>query len=267
MIREALRKLYSVYFRPRATSVSPENLLDGDIEQIVGRMIERGLIQGMGPNAIEPIPPGPYVDPRQRGAEPEPEPIGSTTLHISELRISDAPPRPGIKPPPDPATEGWIWTAWKRELDAGALPGWAVCRFANRIGPDHVAFVFGIVRGSFGIWRQPFDVCAAGTDSTEHILTCVTHLRSGLGIGIFSDRAVAAEAAELAERVCPAWATLDPADHAAWAEVHNRTGVAWLGIGVRYLDDAHCHDKAGGTYGIYSRTAESMMAGRPEKLS
>jgi hypothetical protein len=174
---------------------------------------------------------------------------------------------PGIKPPPDPPVEGWTWAAWKREIDAAALPGWAVCRFANRIGPDQVAFVFGAVRGSFGIWHQPFDVCAAGTNRTKRVLTCVTHLRSGLGVGIFSDRQVAAEAAVLADRVCPGWETLDPDDRAAWDEVHSRTGTAWSGIGIRHADDANCHDQDGDSYAIYVRSPQSMMAGRPEKLS
>lgn len=241
MKSELLQRLYSVFFRPRATSVSPKITE----EDIIARMIERGLIDGMGPN--------------RRSAEP--------SAHAVQIESGAVDERPGIKPPSDPAAEGWTWAAWKRELDAGALPGWAVCRFANRIGPDNAAFVFGVVRGSFGIWRQPFKVCAAGADPTEHILTCVTHLRSGLGMGIFANREVAAEAAALADRVCPAWETLDTDDRAAWNEVHSRTGAAWLGIGVRYLDDAHCHDQSGNTFGIYSRTAESMMAGRPEKLS
>lgn len=248
MIFEPLRRSLVRWLRPRATSVAhPIDLSLG------------GVHMTFDPASFEirPLPPGPYVDPHQRGTEPEP--IGST--HVRGLD------RPGIKPPPDPADEGWTWSAWKRELDAGALPGWAVCRFANRIGPDHADFVFGIVRGSFGIWRQPFNVCAAGTDSTERILTFLTHLPSGLGIGIFSDREVAAEAAMLADRIWPAWETLDPNDSATWGDALERTRAAWSGIGVRYLDDAHCHDRSGNTFGIYSRTAKSMMAGRPEKLS
>jgi hypothetical protein len=205
---------------------------------------------------IEPIPPGtPYVDPRQRGA------------HAVQIESGAVDERPGLKPPSDPAAEGWTWAAWKRELDAGALPGWAVCRFANRTGPDNAAFVFGVARGSFGIWRQPFNVCAPGAPTTEVILTCVTHLRSGLGIGIFTDREVAAAAAEIADRVCPAWETLDPDDRVKWHEVHSRTNAAWHGIGVRHSEDSHCHDTAGGTYRIYTRSPESLMAGRPEKLS
>lgn len=231
MIFEPLRRSLVRWLRPRATLVSPQ--------------IEFGSYSAS------------FVDTQWKA--------GPALAHLAPT--PPGPERPGIKPPPDPAAEGWTWAAWKRELDAGALPGWAVCRFANRIGPDHAAFVFGIVRGSFGIWRQPFDVCAAGTDSTERILTCLTHLPSGLGVGIFSNREVAAEAAELAERVCPGWATIDPDDRASWNDVHSRTGAAWSGIGVRYATDAHCHDQAGGTYGIYTRSPESMMAGRPEKLS
>lgn len=303
---EPLRRALARLFGPGATSVSPQITEDA----IIDRMVERGLIEPAWTREphIEPIPPGPYVDPRQRGSEPEYDP-GPTMLMLRALKLRDGETatdamrryiasgghvdalpgwndnriaehpvqiesgavdertRPGIKPPPDPAAEGWTWTAWKRELAAVGMPGWAVCRFANRTGPDSAAFVFGIVRGSFGIWRQPFDVCAAGADRTEHVLTCLTHLNSGLGIGIFASREIAAEAAEIADRVCPAWQTLDPDDRATWGDAFERTRAAWAGIGVRYVEDSHCHDKAGGTYGIYTRSPESVMAGRPEKLS
>lgn len=237
---KALARSVMRYFRPAATSVSPQIDPDAACAEILKALRASGMIP----------------------ADAE------VRVHHGPLPAAGVQaPRPGLKPPPDPAAEGWSWAAWKRELDAVAMPGWAVCRFANRIGPDNAAFVFGIVRGSFGIWRQPFNVCAAGTDSTEHILTCVTHLRSGLGVGIFADREVAVAAAEIADRVCPAWETLDPDDRMKWNEVHARTGAAWSGIGVRHSEDSHCHDAAGGTYAIYTRSPESVMAGRPEKLS
>lgn len=239
MIFEPLRRSLVRLFGPRATSVSP--LFEPKPLMTVSANLDMEW-------RIHPVPP---------------EPVGSRVPPGG----TPAAPRPGIKPPPDPAAEGWTWAAWKRELDAGAMLGWAVCRFANRIGEDQAAFVFGVVRGSFGIWRQPFDVCAAGAAPTQHILTCLTHLPSGLGIGIFADRAVAAAAAELADRLCPEWATLDPNDRATWGAAYHRTSAAWSGIGVRYSDDTHCHDQAGVVYGIYTRSPESVMQGRPEKLS
>lgn len=269
---EPLRRALVRLFGPRATSVSPKITED----DIINRMVERGLVEPAmrmtiaDRRAIEPVgstdvrPAGSGVVNVRKG-EPA---LDAIRRHVVQIESGAVDERPGIKPPPDPAVDaGWTWAAWQRELAALAMPGWAVCRFANRIGRDNAAFVFGIVRGSFGIWRQPFRVCAAGADSTEHILTCVTHLRSGLGIGIFADREVAAAAAEIADRVCPAWETLDPDDRVKWNEVHSRTKAAWIGIGVRYADDAHCHAGDGLTLGIYTRSPESVMAGRPEKLS
>lgn len=270
MIFEPLRRSLMRWLRPGATSVSPKMLTHPLFEETGADLVAAMQRAGMLPkpatdreSAMDAVGDAILKQLRAAGMIP-----ADAEVRVHHGALPGTPgPRPGIRPPPDPAAEGWTWAAWKRELDAGAMPGWAVCRFANRIGADQAAFVFGVVRGSFGIWRQPFNVCAAGADPTEHILTCLTHLPSGLGVGIFSTREIAAEAAELAERVCPGWATIDPDDRASWNEVHTRTGAAWSGIGVRYADDAHCHDQAGGTYGIYTRSPESVMAGRPEKLS
>lgn len=148
------------------------------------------------------------------------------------------------------------------------MPGWAFCRFANRIGPDQAAFVFGIVRGSFGIWRQPFAVCDEDDGQSTKVLSCITHLPSGLGIGIFADRETAVQAAEVADVACPTWATADP-DHGlpAWNEALGRTMTAWRHLGVAPAHGAHCHDQGGGIYRIFTHSPASMMEGRPEKLS
>lgn len=153
MIFEPLRRALVRLFGPRATSVSPQ-ITENDI---IERMLENGVVYvRKGESPLDAL--------KQRV-------VGGAAMPV---------PHPGIKPPSDPAIDaGWTWAAWKRELDAGAMPGWAVCRFANRTGPDNAAFVFGIVRGSFGIWLQPFSVCA-GADSTqpsihrrsEHYVVC-----------------------------------------------------------------------------------------------
>lgn len=169
--------------------------------------------------------------------------------------------RPGVRPPTDPEADGWTWQKWDAlARGAGTAPGWAFCRFANRTGPDTVAFVFGLVRGSFGLWQQPFDICTEDNRSSE-ILTCITHLRSGIGCGIFAERMVAIEAAELADRICEAHLTEIDGD------TSHRLHRAWEGVGIRPASNAHCHDGAGNTYELIGRSTDSIMEGKPERLS
>lgn len=211
-------------------------------------------------------------------------PLGLTMREFTEMLTRDPPPsvigdllkqltmptpeRPGIKPPPD-TTDNWTWSKWSAEVAAnGTIPGWAYCRFANRLGPENVGFVFGHVRGGFGVWRQPFDVCTGhdeGVQQASEILTCVTHLQSGLGIGIFIDRTTAILAAELAERVCPGWETDAP--ERLWSAYMDRTLSAWHSLGICRSSNAHAHDQHGNQFPIYGQDNESVMAGKPERLS
>lgn len=178
--------------------------------------------------------------------------------------------RPGIKPPSD-ITDSWTWSQWTKEASAGGvIPGWAFCRFANRLGEDKVGFVFGHVRGGFGVWQQPFDVFVnsyEGVEQRPDILTCVTHLCTGMGLGIFADRATAITAAELAEKVCPSWQTDTPEQLTVWGENIGRTRTAWHAIGIRESTNAHANDRHGTRFPIFGQDNESLMAGKPERLS
>lgn len=177
--------------------------------------------------------------------------------------------RTGIKPPPDSAAENWTWKRWRREQQVNTLSGWAFCRFANRMSGDSAIFVFGLVRGSFGLWQQPFSVCNGGDKGTE-ILTCITHLDSGMNIGIFRDREVAAEAASLADRVCE-WSKVDlDSSTSPFKSAYSRMVDVWGGIGIRVSQTCHCHDHDQGTgapMAIFIRDEASLMEGRPEKPS
>lgn len=181
----------------------------------------------------------------------------------------------GIKPPADSRIDqDWTWDGWAAEQRKNDIPGWSFCRFANRAGRQRVGFVFGSVRGNFGIWQQPFRVCSVDADgldtsSEQKVLTCLTHLRSGQGIGVFDNREVATQAAEMAEKIGQ-WANIDPDDHSSFGPLYERMATAWAGIGIHISLDSHCHDDVvapGLMMRIFVRTDEAIMHGRPEKLS
>ena len=174
-------------------------------------------------------------------------------------------PAPGRKPPPDPAVEGWQWSKWAAEMKfQGTIPGWSFCRFANRLGEDGVAFVFGYVRSGFGVWPQPFTVRSLineGFGEDKRVLMCLTHLHSGTGLGIFDNRTIAIKAAELAEKVIEEHQTMDT------MVLHNKMLPVWTDIGIIVDHTTYACDDNGNRYQINCMSWESVNEGRPEKLS
>lgn len=272
-------RAWARYFGRPATSVSPQIGEDA----IIDRMIERGLIEPAWVR-LEPIPPGtPYVDPRQRGAEPSTAFRDGVMLHTSIGEREIAAKRPGIIPP---GLE-MPWPKWRqlaRELDPP--PGWSACRFATwcagEPSPEHAnpedagtcAFVLGIVRGDFGIWRSPFPVCHVGDDGMlieqcEDTLAAVTHLRTGLGMGVFADRDAAIASCTAAEGLGINWRTLDPNNKGEWMRSFSRLRQAreFAGLTVCRTRHAHHGSSDGPPLSIWEQSTDAMSAGRPEKLS
>lgn len=259
-------RLVARYFGPRATSVSPKTRVSVNFEPLFGN----------GPFVL-PIPFGPWVDPRQRGADPEP--IGSTMVRVVEQPNAGWSKRLGIEPPG--ATMPWPeWRAQERELDAPA--GWSACRFPSwtpnegLVGEDTgtCAFVFGIVRGDFGIWRSPFPVCITDddgmlTNQREDVLAAVTHLPSGLGMGLFVDREAAIASCNAADGLGIDWRKLNPNDRGSWAHNFSRLRQAreFAGITVCRLRHAHMGSADGPPLPIWEQRVEAALDGRPEKLS
>ncbi len=173
-----------------------------------------------------------------------------------------------IKPPTQ-----WTWEAWAKEFGSLAIAGWSPCQFAHRAGregPEKAIFVFGVVRGAFGLWQQPFDVWFFGDDIPEvrrDTLTIVTHLRSGVGLGIFAEKEGAAQACALASATAP-WETVEQGS-ADWTAAFQRSAMAWHQMGIVPSVNAHAHDPdtGCGPFPIMGLSAESAAVGKPEKLS
>ena len=188
-------------------------------------------------------------------------------------------PISAIKPPEDAGADGWTWEAWSAEMNSMAFPGWSPCRFAHRTSPrgqpDAARFVFGITRGPFGLWQQNFDVCGYDTEAEAWnqetgILTCLTHLPTGMGLGLFNGKDAAALAADTAMRTCPNWPETEwsTTPGSPWMVIIDRTVSAWAMLGISSAENAHAHDPSTGTgpYAIMD-LAENLEHGKPEKLS
>lgn len=236
-------------FRRRATSVPPK--IDPEpvpvtIDTIISQMIARGFFDVKAVHGVSP-------------------PV-------------DQAPTVGIKPPPDPDVDlAWTWQRWDAEVEScGQYRGWTFCRFANRHG-EAAQFVFGFVCGPFGVWTTPMDVCTTmmvdgdvpSMIPSQPIVACLTHLRSGYGIGVFADRAIAISAAELADRITSLWG--EPSivtDGGVWRAAMGATRDAWRSASIQPAVNAHVHPTGSNKpLEIWGRSIESINEGRPERLS
>lgn len=196
----------------------------------------------------------------------------------SDEPVGDSPTNHGIRPPSDVGADGWSWEAWSKEQRALAFPGWAPCRFAHRcsplVGADTARFVFGITQGPFGIWKQNFDVCSTDDEGEYQreklILACLTHLPTGMGLGIFRHVGDAAMAADTMIRTSPqlADAAYDNAPGSPWSTLIERAVMAWKAIGIQPSFNSHAHDLSTGSGPHFIMAlGDNLEAGKPEKLS
>lgn len=186
---------------------------------------------------------------------------------------------PGIMPPGAAAEEQMTWASWAGAM-AGELaqPGWSPCRFGARAWftdqEDKVNFMFGVARGPFGVYMRPHPVCDHDDPEEEQVelqLASLSHLPSGIGLGVFCDRPTACAAADalLASNIDVPWERLtDAASDSVWREVHAKTLTAWQfnGFGVEPHRHAHAHP-GGPMMVIWSRGEAALVDGKPEKLS
>lgn len=181
------------------------------------------------------------------------------------------PPLPTIKPPADPGVDGWTWEAWDREQRAmtQGIDGWSPCRFAHR-SQGKAKFVFGLVRGPFGMWKKPLVVHRRLPDGSvvvlNEVLTCATHLRSGMGMGVFEKIETAALACNIASKAFTRWGEIADQGTPLWREAEQRVLRAWWELGIVMCNNSNCQD-GGITYAIYGLTLETVMDGKPEKFS
>lgn len=300
MIIDALRRsLVRLFGRP-AISPPPETGMErvapgthpsgspGDVRVITHQELLASIASQLDrpPAELPPLPP--LLPP---SSELSPSPMNLDDMSASILRalqgagfvpLALRPPPPASPPIDDTKPTIWTWTNWMETYAEIELPGWTVCRYPIRRivpgQPDQARFMFGIVRGAFGIHLRGLDCCIhESTDEDEDavhgdrkriLLAHIAHLRTGIELASFNDRQHAAAAADLAERVCPEWRNLDGAWQ-AWSEAKHRTVTAWGNMGIGPIGNMHAHDDDPQETGraVWSMTHDAAARGKPEKTS
>jgi hypothetical protein len=186
--------------------------------------------------------------------------------------------RPGIKPPADPAADAMDWGKWRECMQHyfEAHDGWSPCRFANRLGAGlQIGWVFGITKGAFGVWTKPYLVCHHYEETADSaILAAITHLPSGMGIGIFNDRQTACLAVDLVLSMedwkCTPEIDGSKESKARWDSLMAKARHTWEFNGIDWSTDRHAHmsDNLGSPeIGIWTFNPDNLIEGKPEKLA
>lgn len=261
---DRLRKALVRLIEPAATSVSPRS--EWKHTSMVGPHYIPPTVKWSMSADIESW--APSADTGRAIFEPEAASVPRETLERDV----------GIKPPLDAGGDGWTWERWSATLADLSAAGWSPCRLAHRSSPrdqpEKAVFVYGVVRGAFGMWQQSFDVYTSVDgdvpEKGRDALTVVTHLRSGLGMGIFGVTSDAAQAASIAEQVCPDWPSIDyDSNRQTFANAMQRTLDAWRAFGIHPAANAQAFDPStsSGPYFIMGLSLESAAEGKPEKPS
>ena len=205
--------------------------------------------------ATEPNEPfNPTSDPPQAGVAASASP---ETLDPYQTLPQQHPLAPEKDPPP------LDWGRWSRMARTNQRRGWSFARYAVRGPTGQMACLFGIVRGPWGIAQMDFYVCESGYAT----LSAITHLPSGIGCGLFTDRESAANACEIAARLADDWEMFElRLDTARSREAVLHMHQAWTAAGiVKCSSHAHSsadHDSA--SLPIWTQDHSAVVMGRPE---
>lgn len=183
----------------------------------------------------------------------------------------------------DPNT---TWAGWAQMM-AGMprlgmdAPGWAKCRIGNRDGREgeKVNWVFGIAKGDFGIWVAEYPICyhpQGDFEFTEtpptRALAAMTHIGTGLGLGLFNEVTLAIEAADIIQSAID-WRAAPTTDESAananyWALTLTKVHRSWEFCGIDHHPHMHCHAYPGGPeHGIWAKWEGGHNQPKPERLS
>jgi hypothetical protein len=151
------------------------------------------------------------------------------------------------------------WKSWKFTMgELKPREGWAACRFANRLGPtDKIGWVYGVARGAFGVWCQPFPCCIETPGEDPHhdtlILAAITHIPTGMGLGLFRDADTACCAAIIIEGL-EEWRNAPPLDaddetnrsRQIWNDMMTKAVATWKFNGIGQAMALHAHNGPNG---------------------
>lgn len=153
----------------------------------------------------------------------------------------------------------------------GDHPRWSMCKYPIRTrSSDYGLWMIGLVRDQFGVHNAPFHACHPVHDDV--VLTSLTHLPTGKGIGLFSDHEAAILAGDiLANLTGLDWASLDVDNPDAWeAGMVSRVHAAWNAAGIGLAPfHAHSYGRDGNVSPdelVVHQTSQSASKPQKEKL-
>lgn len=168
------------------------------------------------------------------------------------------------------------WEEWSEEADEYRRDGWSFCYFRIRSGArgELAEVTAGIVHGAFGVYVRDFRICRSDMDdSIIGELWSLTHLSSGLSVGLFQSMDDACRAAEATLVRMPEWdrrasdmrggAPAADADKARVVDLNRRTIDMWGTIGIHPISPDLLHAHGGPNGGIMLTVFERRSDGAP----
>lgn len=205
--------------------------------------------------------------------------IHAVNTKSGEVRSSDvvATSSAVLQPPIGQPHGGWA--EYRDAMERAALPGWTFgwmgCQqhgeSAEQIG---VSYFIGNLKDDFGIFTLNIPVCypveieSGGEDEREMepVLANLVHLPSGVGLGVFETRQLAAQAAEVIEK-SGVFVPQQPIPFESWMSRRENIHTAWRFAGIGECPSRHCHPYGIQEHGVPIMIAIAQDADRPEKLS
>jgi len=125
--------------------------------------------------------------------------------------------------------------------------------------------VLGYVRPPFGVYEYPGEIHYWDYDThhtEDRVVAMITHLPTGIGMGVFLNCPDAMEAAELADKLSPDWYEGD--QHQLMRARADRVRQGWIASGTTPIGNGHVVIQ-GHRRELWQ--FQQPMFGRPEMLS
>lgn len=159
------------------------------------------------------------------------------------------------------------WDIWMKLMDEQRRPGWAYGRLALCSERDSALFMFGWLRGSFGVFSREGTLFHDHADPMRHVFAHIVHLRTGKVTATFLNAQEAMEGCEIAEHMGD-WNAITNDMSPEYKLAADRTTVGWS-YAALFAQPTMAARAGDGTLVqvIIAKSPEYLNMGRPEKTS
>ena len=159
------------------------------------------------------------------------------------------------------------WDIYMQLMDEYRRPGWSYGRFAIQSEAGQALFMFGHLRGSFGVFCRVGMIIHDGVDTTPARLFHIVALRMGMIVATFINAQQAMEGCEIAEAMAD-WDAFREESEPAYKLAVERTSLGWASAALYAFPNMTA--RAGDGHEIPQmivKQPEYLTEHRPEKLS